>query len=64
MKSKADIYERFLSSKRNDYENRNYVSFLTQTSEIEKMVKLSEKICKDSIDLLKEQDQQKSIEFI
>lgn len=54
MKSKADLYERFLSTKRYDYENRNYVSFLTQTSEIEKMVKLSEKICKDSVDLLKE----------
>ena len=28
------------------------------------MVKLSEKICKDAVDLLKEQEQQKSIEFI
>ena len=42
--------------KRNEYENRNYVGFLSQTSEIEKMVKLSEKICKDAVDLLKEQE--------
>jgi len=58
------MYERFLGQKRQEYENRNYVNFLTQTSEIEKIVKLSEKLVKESSDLLREKKQQRSIEFI
>jgi len=63
-KTKIDMYERFLGQKRQEYENRNYVNFLTQTSEIEKIVKLSEKLVKESSDLLREKKQQRSIEFI
>jgi hypothetical protein len=51
---KADLCEKFLSQKKNEFETRNYVAFLTQTQEIDKISKQTEKVIKDTLDLLKE----------
>lgn len=61
---KIDHYERFFRSKRRDFDDKKYSSFLNETQEIENIVKLSEKLIKDSTDLIKEMDQQRSIKFI
>lgn len=62
--TRADLCERFLGNKKGEFESKNYVGFLTQVQDIDKYVKMTEKIVKEAADLLKEQDSQKSIEFI
>ncbi len=54
---KADLCEKYLQQKKNEFDTRNYVAFLTQTQEIEKISKQSEKVMKETLDLLKEQEQ-------
>jgi hypothetical protein len=51
---RTDLYERFLFTKKSEFENKNYTSFLTQVQDIEKYVKLSEKLVKEANDLVKE----------
>lgn len=36
---KADMFEKFLSSKKNDFDTKNYISFLNQIQEIERATK-------------------------
>lgn len=54
--TRADLCEHFLASKRGEFDAKNYVGFLTQVQDVEKYVKMTEKIVKESSDLLKEQD--------
>lgn len=61
---RADSAEQFLTFKKSQFEQRNYVSFLTEVDALEKQLKASERLVKEATDLLREQDQQKSIEFI
>ncbi len=61
---KADMYEKYLNMKKVEFENRNYVSFLSSINEMERTAKQCEKVLKESQDLLKEQEQQKSVELI
>ena len=54
LNKKADQYEKFFNSKRQEFENRNYVGFLSQISDLERMIKSSESLLKETVDLLKE----------
>lgn len=61
---RADCAEQFLTFKKSQFDQKNYVSFLTEVDALEKQLKASERLVKEATDLLREQDQQKSIEFI
>jgi hypothetical protein len=50
--------------KKGQFESKNYVGFLSEVEELERQLKNSERLVKEAADLLREQDQQKSIEFI
>ena len=39
LNQKADICEKFFSNKKLEFDTKNYVNFLTTSSEIDKMVK-------------------------
>lgn len=54
---KCDMFEKFLAQKKSEFDTRNYVAFLTQSQEIDRISKLSEKVLKETQDLLKEQEQ-------
>ena len=54
---KADQCEQFLSVKKNQFENKNYVAFLAEVEELERQLKTSERIVKEATDLLREQEQ-------
>ena len=62
--SKADMCEQFFAKKRMEYNQKNYVSFLSKNSEIEKIHRQSDKIIRDSSFLLKESDKQRQIQLI
>ena len=53
---RADMCEQFLSKKRGEYNQKNYTKFLSKTSDIEKIIKQSDKIIRDTNFLLKESD--------
>ena len=53
---RADMYEQFFSKKRGEYNQKNYTKFLSKTSDIEKIIKQSDKIIRDTNFLLKESD--------
>lgn len=54
--SKADMCEQFFAKKRMEYNQKNYVKFLSKISDIEKIQKQSDKIIRDSNFLLKESE--------
>lgn len=62
--TRADICETYLSLKKGQFDNKNYVGFLAEVDELERQLKTSERVVKEATDLLREQDQQRSIEFI
>jgi hypothetical protein len=51
--------EQFFQKKRNEYNQRNYTKFLGRTQDIEKIVKTSDKIIRDTTFLLKESEKQR-----
>ena len=53
---RADMCELFFSKKRGEYNQKNYTKFLSKTSDIEKIIKQSDKIIRDTNFLLKESD--------
>jgi hypothetical protein len=55
LRQKSDCYERFFSNKMDEFSRKNYVNFLSQTSEIEAMVKDTDKLIKECAHLLKEE---------
>jgi len=61
---KTDVCQQFLSLKKGQFDSRNYVGFLSEIDELEKQLKASERWAKEAADLMREQDQQRSIEFI
>ena len=56
---RADMCEQFFSKKRGEYNQKNYTKFLSKTSDIEKIIKQSDKIIRDTNFLLKESDKQR-----
>lgn len=56
---RADMCEQFFQKKRNEYNQRNYTKFLGRTQDIEKIVKTSDKIIRDTTFLLKESEKQR-----
>jgi spore coat polysaccharide biosynthesis predicted glycosyltransferase SpsG len=48
--------EQFFAKKRLEYNQRNYVKFLMKTNDIDKIVKQSDKIIRDTNFLLKESE--------
>lgn len=59
--SKADMCEQFFAKKRIEYNQKNYVKFLSKIPEIEKIQRQSDKIIRDSSFLLKESEKQRQI---
>ena len=57
--SRADMCEQFFQKKRMEYNQKNYTKFLSKTSDIDKIVKQSDKIIRDSNFLLKESEKQR-----
>jgi len=53
--------EQFFTKKRGEYNQKNYTKFLSKTSDIEKIIKQSDKIIRDTNFLLKESDKQRQI---
>lgn len=51
---RADSAEQFLTFKKSQFDQRNYVSFLTEVDALEKQLKASERIVKEATDLLRE----------
>jgi len=56
---RADMCEQFFAKKRLEYNQRNYVKFLMKTNDIDKIVKQSDKIIRDTNFLLKESEKQR-----
>ena len=56
--------EQFFAKKRLEYNQRNYVKFLMKTNDIDKIVKQSDKIIRDTNFLLKESEKQRQIQLI
>lgn len=56
--------EQFFTKKRGEYNQKNYTKFLSKTSDIEKIIKQSDKIIRDTNFLLKESDKQRQIQLI
>jgi hypothetical protein len=51
---RADACEQFLSLKKGQFDARNYVGFLSEVDELEKQLKISERLVKEASDLLRE----------
>lgn len=51
--------EQFFAKKRHEYNQKNYTKFLNKTSDIDKIVKQSDKIIRDTNFLLKESEKQR-----
>jgi hypothetical protein len=51
---RADVCEQFLSLKKGQFDARNYVGFLSEVDELEKQLKISERLVKEASDLLRE----------
>ena len=51
---RADMCEQFFNKKKEEFNNKNYTKFLSKTTEIEKMVKHSDKVIRDTNFLIKE----------
>ena len=56
--------EQFFTKKRGEYNQKNYTKFLSKTSDIEKTIKQSDKIIRDTNFLLKESEKQRQIQLI
>ena len=56
--------EQFFAKKRHEYNQKNYTKFLNKTSDIDKIVKQSDKIIRDTNFLLKESEKQRQIQLI
>lgn len=53
---RADVCEQFFAKKRIEYNSKNYTRFLSKTVEIDKVVKQSDKIIRDTNFLIKESE--------
>lgn len=53
---KADVCTKFFRQKQDEFTNRNYVSVLQQTNQIEKTLKKSEQVIRETKFLLKESE--------
>lgn len=56
---RADMCEQFFLKKKTEYNQKNYVKFLSKIADIDKIVKQSDKIIRDSNFLLKESEKQR-----
>lgn len=61
---KAEICTKFFQQKREEFTNRNYVSVLQQTSQIEKTLKKSEQVIRETKFLIKESEKQMQVELL
>jgi hypothetical protein len=51
---RADTCQQFLSVKKGQFENKNYVGFLSEIEELERQLKTSERLVKEATDLMRE----------
>ena len=61
---KAEVCTKFFQQKREEFTNRNYVSVLQQTSQIEKTLKKSEQVIRETKFLIKESEKQMQVELL
>lgn len=64
LNNKADVCQKFFVQKQEEFLNRNYVSVLQQTAQIDKTLKRSEQIIRETNFLLKESEKQMQIELL
>ena len=62
--SRADMCEQFFAKKKTEYNSKNYTKFLSKTGEIDKILKQSDKIIRETNFLLKESEKQRQIQLI
>ena len=56
--------EQFFSKKRSEFNQKHYTKFLSKVTDIDKIVKQSDKIIRDTNFLLKESEKQRQIQLI
>ena len=61
---KADQCTKFFQVKQQEFTDRNYVNVLQQTSQIEKTLKKSEQVIRETKFLLKESEKQMQVELL